>query len=362
MSSKETKETQDTIARVKMDNATKRANRSSRNNTVALLNERDAINKNTASSSTSTTNNSSSTSTTNNSSSTSTTSSSKFAGIDDNGAVYTTTSDYDDYYYPTTTSDNSSTSTTSSSKFAGIGDESVYTTTSDYDDYYSDYYDDYEYYSPTTSYSSRVYSGGDQVILDYQSGEQIVLGTTPTGWIFGGGNFALGSATGNLFIANANDKVINFTDAAGNSVAKAYAATNAGTIDGRGLAGYEYIVGSDAGADIIFAGDGGSQLWGGNGLGADALIGGAGTDMFIGGKYQGADVFANASSADIVNLNDVTLGDIVAASESNNVISLAFNTGNVIAVGSSELLSSAFVLADGSAWRFNHVTKSWQSA
>jgi len=61
-------------------------------------------------------------------------------------------------------------------------------------------------------------------------------------------------------------------------------------------------------------------------------------------------------------LNDATLSDIVAASESNGVIALAFNTGNVVAVQSSELLSAAIVLADGSAYRFNHVTKAWQGA
>lgn len=178
--------------------------------------------------------------------------------------------DYDDYNY-----------------YDDDGYESVASTNYyDYDDY--DYYDyesvtptnyynydddDYESYYPTTNYSSRVYTGGDQIISEYTSGEKIVLGTMPTGWIFGGG-----------------------------------------------------------------------------------------TDIFTGGKYQGADVFANASSADVVNLNDATLSDIVAASESNNVISLAFNTGNVVAVGSSELLSAAFVLADGSAWRYNHATKSWQGA
>ena len=52
----------------------------------------------------------------------------------------------------------------------------------------------------------------------------------------------------------------------------------------------------------------------------------------------------------------------LAAAESNGVIALAFNTGNVIAVQSSEALSSAFVLADGSAYRFNHATQSWQGA
>ena len=158
------------------------------------------------------------------------------------------------------------------------------------------------------------------------------------------------------------DKVIDMVDSEGNAFAKAYAATNPGLIDGRGIAGYEIIAGSDAGADLIFAGDGGSQLWGGAGIASDTLIGGGGTDIFVGGKYQGADVFGNASAYDVVYLNDTTLSDIVATAEQNGVITVAFNTGNVIAVYSSQTLSSAFVLADGSAWRFNHATKSWQSA
>ena len=131
------------------------------------------------------------------------------------------------------------------------------------------------FYYPTTNYNSRVYSGGDQVIEDYQSGEQIVLGTMPTGWIFGGG----------------------------------------------------------------------------------------GADMFIGGKYQGSDTFMNAGTADLLFLNDATLSDLVFAGETDSgTVALAFNTGNVIAVQSSEALSSAIMLADGVALRYNHVTKSWQGA
>lgn len=131
------------------------------------------------------------------------------------------------------------------------------------------------FYYPTTNYNSRVYSGGDQVIEDYQSGEQIVLGTMPTGWIFGGG----------------------------------------------------------------------------------------GADMFIGGKYQGSDTFMNAGTADLLFLNDATLSDLIFAGETDSgTVALAFNTGNVIAVQSSEALSSAIMLADGVAYRYNHVTKSWQGA
>lgn len=209
---------------------------------------------------------------------------------------------------------------------------------------------------------SYIYTGEDQVISNYQSGEKIALGTMPTGYIFSDGNFALGSDTGTLLIQNAYNKRIDLTDGEGNDVAQAYVGTNPGVIDGRGLSGFEYIIGSDAGTDIIYAGDDDSQMWGGFGNGADILVGGAGADMFVGGKYQGADTFMNASSDDVVFLNDTTLSDIVATGESNGTIAIAFNTGNVVAIQSSEALSAAVVLADGSAWRYNHANKSWQNA
>ena len=179
---------------------------------------------------------------------------------------------------------------------------------------------------------------------------------------FSGNNFVVNSLTGTLTIENVADKIIDLRDGAGNEFVKAYKASAAGVIDGRGIASYEIIEGSSAGTDVIFAGDGGSQLWGGSGTAADALVGGLGTDIFIGGRYQGADNFYSASSADIVNLNDATLSDIVAAVEGNGSVLIAFNTGNVINIQSTELLSAAINLADGSAWRFNHATKSWQGA
>ena len=94
----------------------------------------------------------------------------------------------------------------------------------------------------------------------------------------------------------------------------------------------------------------------------DILVGGNGADIFIGGRTQGADFFLNASAADLVHLNDTTLSDIVATAEENGTIGIAFNTGNVIAVQSSEAYSAAFMLADGSTYRYNHANKSWQNA
>ena len=196
--------------------------------------------------------------------------------------------------------------------------------------------------------NQRIYNGGNQVISDYQSGEKIIFAEVYTGSFYDAErNYCVGSSTGALVIQNASDKVIDLSDSAGNSVIKAYAASSAGVIDGRGLAGFEIINGS-AGADAIFAGDGGSQLWGGADFASDTLIGGGGTDIFIGGRTQGADIVLNASSTDIVHLNDATLSDIIATEENNGVIAVAFNTGNVIAV-------------DGSIYRFNHVTKNWQT-
>ena len=215
--------------------------------------------------------------------------------------------------------------------------------------------------TPTSSLLTE-YAGGNQIISDYQSGQKIIFAEVYTGAFFDAeGNFCVGSSTGALVIQNAKDKVIDLSDAAGNAFLKAYAASNPGVIDGRGLAGFELINGS-AGADAIYAGDGGSQLWGGADTAADALVGGGGTDIFIGGRTQGADVFSNASSADIVHLNDANLSDIVATAEENGAIAIAFNTGNVVGVQSSEALSATFMLSDGSKYRYNHATHNWQTA
>ena len=208
----------------------------------------------------------------------------------------------------------------------------------------------------------RVYSGGNQIISDYQSGEKIIFAEVYTGSFYDAeGNYCVGSSTGALVIQNSVDKVVDFIDVNGNDLLKAYAASTAGVIDGRGLGGFEVINGAN-GADAIFAGDGGSQLWGGYDVAADTLVGGGGTDIFIGGKNQGADVFLNASSADIVHLNDASLSDIVSTAENNGAIAIAFSTGNVVGVQSSEALSAKFILADGAAYQFNHANKSWQNA
>ena len=216
--------------------------------------------------------------------------------------------------------------------------------------------------TPATATNPNFYAGGNQVIDNYTSGQKIMMGALPTGYAFDGDNFVLASETGTLLIQDVKDKVIEFTDSAGNDFLKAYSATNPGLIDGHGLTGFEVIAGSDLGSDLIFAGDNGSSLWGGNGVHSDTLVGGNGVDIFAGGKTQGSDTFVNVSANDIVFLSDSTLSDIVATAGNDNAVAIAFNTGNVIMVGSSDTLSAAFMLEDGSAYRYNHVAKAWQPA
>ncbi len=214
----------------------------------------------------------------------------------------------------------------------------------------------------TTPAADYVYTGGDDIIVTYEAGEKIALGTPPTSGTFVDGSLVLSAADGNLVVYDVLNTVVEFTDGNGNDYIKAYAGTNPGVIDGRNTSGFELIAGSDAGADLIFAGANGSSMWGGFGSGADTLIGGAGSDVFAAGKYQGADLIGNAETKDIINVTDATLSDIVATAEQNGVIAVTFNNGNVIAEQSAEVLSAAFMLADGSKWRYNHATKGWQSA
>ncbi|MBR0061945.1 MAG: hypothetical protein IJP68_10760, partial [Selenomonadaceae bacterium] len=216
--------------------------------------------------------------------------------------------------------------------------------------------------SRTTSVQQNVVTvpSGNQFFSNYQSGQKLYLGSEYTGAFFdNAGDFVAGSATGAICVRNALDKVIDFSDGAGNLI-KAYAARNAGLIDGRNIAGREIINGSK-GSDTIYAGDGGSQLWGGEGFVQDILVGGGGSDTFLSGKGHGADLIRNASSADVVYLKDAALSDITATSESNGMISVSFNTGNVINVQSTESMSARFNLTDGSAYRYNHTTKAWET-
>ena len=211
-------------------------------------------------------------------------------------------------------------------------------------------------------FNPNFYTGGWQTISNVVSGSKIYFGTEFTGAIFdGAGNLLVGSNAGVLTVQNVWDKVIDVSNAAGKTFLTAYEAFWPGLLDGRIFSGYELIKGSNFGGDIIFAGDGGSNLWGGTGSFEDILVGGNGADLFTGGRAYGSDTFVNASAGDVVNLTDASLSDIVATySDGAGTIALQFNTGNVITVQSNDVLSAAIVLND-STWRFNQTTQTWQT-
>ena len=97
-------------------------------------------------------------------------------------------------------------------------------------------------------------------------------------------------------------------------------------------------------------------------LACQNVFGGAGADVFQVGKTDGNDAVFGAVNNDVVYLYDVTVSDIVSYAYDANTIALGLNSGNVISVANGDAISPTFVLADGSAYRFNRVAYSWQNA
>ena len=117
-------------------------------------------------------------------------------------------------------------------------------------------------------------------------------------------DFALINSSGNfLSVRDVRGEMINFQVGSGGK-AYAYMADGAGEVDGRTFDdgnGFEVIFGANSADNVIRAGNGGSQLWGGY-LGNDELYGGAGMDTFIYEISSGDDTIHDAESKDIVLL------------------------------------------------------------
>lgn len=206
-----------------------------------------------------------------------------------------------------------------------------------------------------------VYGGGDKAIPNY-SGGKVAYATDFTGIGFNDNDFMINSSSGTLSLQNARDKVIDVSSTRGRTIAYAFMASGGGEIDGSGFPQMEVILGGNNASNVIYAGAGGSSLWGGADSVADTLNGGFGEDNFFVGKKDGSDVINFASPDDRVILYDVSLSDISSFTPSELGISLALKTGSTITVNDTDNLSPAFQLSDGSSWKFNHTTNDWQSA
>ena len=196
------------------------------------------------------------------------------------------------------------------------------------------------------------------IISGYDSNDRINLGAgVQLGNLVAAGNdvFAL-SNVGTAIIRDGCDKVLNFADANGTVTGRAYFASTAGTIDGRGFSEYEFIQGANNANNEIYAGNGGSFLWGGS-YSNDNLIGGAGADVFVAGVGCGSDIIFNADSNDVINLAATSLDQITEINTTNSspemIVGMGFIDGSVLNVFGTPGVDYNFRLADGSTYTCN---------
>ncbi|MBR1645261.1 MAG: hypothetical protein IJ685_00645 [Selenomonadaceae bacterium] len=208
------------------------------------------------------------------------------------------------------------------------------------------------------------YTGGEEIISGETTGSQInfgenIFGTTAA---VGGDDLFVNSTAGTLIVRDARGKVLNFANETGTVTARSYVADTAGTIDGRNFSEREIIFGGDFSDNEIYAGNGGSQLWGGS-YGNDNLIGGDGVDEFVAGVGCGSDSVFNADSNDVINLAATSL-DQIATVNSNvgdleSILNLGFSDGSSLTVWSTPAQKLNFKLADGSAYSFDTSSTQW---
>ena len=172
-------------------------------------------------------------------------------------------------------------------------------------------------------------------------------------------DFALINSSGNfLSVRDVRGEMINF-QVGSDGKAYAYMADEAGEVDGRTFDdgnGFEVIFGANSADNVIRAGNGGSQLWGGY-LGNDELYGGAGMDTFIYEISSGDDTIHDAESKDIVMLRNMDLSYITSAEILDNGVNLGFSYGGTLKV---EGKPENFLLEDnGEVYGADYENKTW---
>ena len=179
--------------------------------------------------------------------------------------------------------------------------------------------------------NSFTYSGGNQVIGNYQSGAIFNFSATYTGWMTEGNDLIITAAEGSVRIQEATNKLVEFA-VGGNVIAHVFKAEGyEGALDGRGFGGYEVIVGSDNQSNQIYSNEVGASLWGGRGNSNDELHGNSGVDEFIYAYGNGQDIF-NAGAEDIVNLLNTSIEQIASAEFTDNGISAKFTDGGSLTI------------------------------
>ena len=185
----------------------------------------------------------------------------------------------------------------------------------------------------TFSYSTR-----DGVISGYKEGDVINYNLTDGAALRYAGLGGVNDLILTEFTANFEDeKTLVIRDVRGkfitlnrnNATAYAYMAKSSTELDGNNFSNgnnYEILFGTNYENDILRAGNGGSQLWGGL-SGNDELFGGAGEDNFMYDFGGGNDNIYNAESQDQVTIFNLSLDQISSAQINDNGVNLQFTDG-----------------------------------
>ncbi|MBR2518478.1 MAG: hypothetical protein IKE46_01625 [Selenomonadaceae bacterium] len=202
-------------------------------------------------------------------------------------------------------------------------------------------------------------SDTEETVTDEVTGAKIRYATDYVGFGFDGYTLAINSSTGALYVQNCKDKILAIADTSGNTTTYVYSPTDPEAIYGNELSHSEIIFGSNNGADIIFAGDGGTTVCGGTDIANDTLVGGAGHDEYIYVDGTGADVVTNYGGEDLIKvsgtINGVNMfgdfalnfadGSLIVANSQDRLITVADTSGNLLGYG---YYSSTAGVMDGS--------------
>ena len=199
------------------------------------------------------------------------------------------------------------------------------------------------------------YSGGDSVIENYNENEKVNITGAFTGITATDSSFKVNSGSGAIELDNIRGKVVSYTYANSEVVAYSYMAKSSGSVSISSSDKYEALIGADYVDNQIYAGNGGSSLWGGVG-GNDTLTGGDGDDEFVYYGGSGNDVVRNSKSNDTVHIIGVSVEEITSVQIEESYVSATFADGGSLRVEGNSRVGYKF---QNTTYVLNQSTKEW---
>ena len=203
---------------------------------------------------------------------------------------------------------------------------------------------------------SFIYTGGNDVINNYESGEILNFSASYAGWTTEGNDLLINAVEGSVRIQEATNKLVEFA-VDNNVIAHVYKAEGyEGALDGRGYGAFEVIIGSDNQSNQLYSNEVGSSLWGGRGNSNDELYGNTGADVFIYAYNNGQDNIFNAGLEDSVALLNISLDQIAGAQITDNGVTAQFTDGGSLNINGQ---AGSFKLG-GQTFHADYQNKSWR--